>query len=123
MAVRATRGKNYASSLKLVPGKAKYAHRIRIGSLRMRTATQTGEDRFGYRFRLRGPVNGDTDNAGCFNGKVIPSREQGITNENHISQGNPEEVSKLSDSVGFVDPRFGDINGCRATDSNRKPRD
>jgi hypothetical protein len=86
--------------------------------LAMREIIQTGEDRFGYWFCLHGSTNRDANNASCFDRKVIPSREQGITNENHVLQGDFEKVSKLLDSVGFVDARFGDINGCRATDSD-----
>ena len=63
------------------------------------------------------------NSAGFFSRIVVPAREQGIPDIDHVLNCNAKDVAELSNPVGFVDAGLGDVNGCRAAQSHGKLRD
>src|SRR5205809_801255 len=80
-----------------------------------RLTIQTGEDRFNHPFRLLGISDLDGHDTGFFDRIVVPTREQGIADEQHLVNGTAEGLAELLDPVGLIDAALGDINGRRAT--------
>ena len=72
--------------------------------------------------RLIGTLDWDAIHTCLFGRIIVPSYEQGISDVNHLFQRNVQEVSQLSDSVCLINAWLGDINGCRASNSDRKLR-
>ena len=62
----------------------------------------------------------DRQDACFFGWVVIPAWEQGIPDKNHLLYFNAKRVPEFSNPVGFVDAGFGDINGCRSTQTHGK---
>ena len=54
---------------------------------------------------------------------VVPSRDEGIADEDHLGQGDAQEVAPLPDAVCLVDPRLGHVDRCRAAHANRELRE
>jgi hypothetical protein len=51
---------------------------------------------------------------------VVAARKQGISDKDHLINGNAKNVSQLFDPVGFINAGLRDINGRRATQLDRK---
>ena len=73
----------------------KSAHRLSPPMSRVLIAIQTSDDCFDHPFRLIGISDLDRNNP-CFFGRiVVPSREQGIADKNHVLNGNAQDVSRV----------------------------
>ena len=81
---------------------------------------QARDDGSDHLLRLLGTLDRDTIHASFLSGIVITAWEECIADVDHLFQRNVQQVSQLSDAIGLVDTRLGDINRCRAPDTNGK---
>src|ERR1039458_134666 len=82
--------------------------------------TQTRNDRFDNALGFAGALHGDGDDACLYGRVVIASHKQGVSDVNHLFYWYAENVSELSYSIGLVNARLGNVDGCRATESDRE---
>jgi hypothetical protein len=81
---------------------------------RLPNVLQTSGDCLDHPFRLIGIPNLDAPNA-SFSGRIVVSADkQSIPDKNHFSDRNAQDVPELSNTIGFVNARFGDIDRCCA---------
>ena len=83
-------------------------------------AIQTSDNGFNHPFRLIGISDADGHDAGLFGRIVVSPGKQRIADKNHLLNGNAKGVPELSNPVGFINARLGDINGCRAPQAHGK---
>src|ERR1700683_988538 len=81
---------------------------------------QTSNDSFDNSLGLIGASYRNGNNTRLFSRIVVSSWKQSISDVNHLSHGNSENIAQFPDSVGFVDARLGDVDRCRTADSDRE---
>src|SRR5271168_890861 len=81
---------------------------------------EASDDRFNDSLRILGASNRDGNHPGFLGGIIIPSWKQGVPDEDHLFQGDAEDVSQLSYAVSLVDAGFRDIDGSRPAHAHRE---